>query len=112
METTSVGNLAIFPWRKASAVELDQLIVFYHESQIVIDQNDGYDALNISTFKEGMPLSLADVDDFTGFFFTDKTAEIYFDSRHALRSFKQELNLAYKQIDDLQQSQPSTLLEF
>ena len=32
---TGVGNLAISPLRRANAVDLDQLIVFYHESQTV-----------------------------------------------------------------------------
>ena len=48
-----------------------------------------------------MLLSLADVDDYTGYLFTDETAEIYFDSKHALRSFRAELNKAYQQIDAL-----------
>ena len=73
-------------------------------TDIVIDHNGGYAALNVSTFKDGMLLSLADVDDYTGFLFTDETAEIYFDSRHAMRSFKEELNKAYRQIDSLQTS--------
>lgn len=73
-------------------------------TDIVIDNNGGYAALNVSTFKDGMLLSLADVDDYTGFLFTDETAEIYFDSRHALRSLRAELNEAYRQIDSLQMS--------
>jgi len=73
-------------------------------ADIVIEQNGGYGALNVSTFKEGMLLSLADVNDYTGFLFTDETAEIYFDSRHALRSFRGELNEAYRHIDSLQSS--------
>ncbi len=73
-------------------------------TDIVIAQNGGYRALNVSTFKEGMLLSLADINDYTGFLFTDETAEIYFDSRHALRSFRGELNEAYRQIDSLQSS--------
>ena len=73
-------------------------------TDIVIKRNGGYEALNIATFKEGILLSLADVDDYTGFLFTDETAKIYFDSRHALRSFRSELNKAYGQIDSLQPS--------
>jgi hypothetical protein len=73
-------------------------------ANIVIEQNGGYRALNVSTFKEGMLLSLADVNDYTGFLFTDETAKIYFDSRHALRSFRGELNEAYRHIDSLQYS--------
>lgn len=73
-------------------------------TDIVIDHNGGYAALNVSTFKRDMLLSLADVDDYTGFLFTDETARIYFDSRHALRSFRAELNTAYRQIDSLQTS--------
>jgi hypothetical protein len=45
---------------------------------------------------------MADVDDYTGFLFTDETAKIYFDSRHALRSLRVELDKAYLQIDSLQ----------
>ena len=73
-------------------------------THIVIDRNGGYEALNVATFKEGTLLSLADVDDYTGFLFTDETAKIYFDSRHALRSLRTELNEAYQQIDSLEPS--------
>jgi general secretion pathway protein D len=73
-------------------------------TDIVIERNGGYEALNISTFKEGTLLSLADVDDYTGFLFTDDTAAIYYDSKHALRSLRKELNEAYRQIDALQPS--------
>jgi Flp pilus assembly secretin CpaC len=71
-------------------------------TDIVIDRNGGYSALNVSTVKDGMLLSMADVDDYTGFLFTDETAKIYFDSRHALRSLRVELDKAYLQIDSLQ----------
>ena len=73
-------------------------------TDIVIERNGGYAALNVSTVKNGMLLSMADVDDYTGFLFTDETAKIYFDSRHALRSLRLELNKAYQQIDSLQVS--------
>lgn len=73
-------------------------------TEIVIQRNGGYRALNVSTFKDGLLLSLADVDDYTGYLFTEQTAEIYFDSRHALRSFRKELDEAYRQIDALQAS--------
>lgn len=76
-------------------------------THIVIDRNGGYSALNVATFKEGLLLSLADVDDYAGFLFTDETAQIFFDSRHALRSFREELNAAYRQIDSLQQTMGS-----
>lgn len=71
-------------------------------TDIVIDRNGGYSALNVSTVKDGMLLSMADVNDYTGFLFTDETAKIYFDSRHALRSLRVELDKAYLQIDSLQ----------
>jgi hypothetical protein len=71
---------------------------------IVINRNGGYAALNVSTVKDGMLLSMADVDDYTGFLFTDETAKIYFDSRHALGSLRVELDKAYQQIDSLQSS--------
>ncbi|MCP4045974.1 MAG: type II and III secretion system protein, partial [Gammaproteobacteria bacterium] len=71
-------------------------------TEIVIDRNGGYAALNVSTVKDGMLLSMADLDDYTGFLFTEDTAKIYFDSRHALRSLRTELDKAYQQIDSLQ----------
>jgi hypothetical protein len=73
-------------------------------TDIVINRNGGYAALNVSTVKDGMLLSMADVDDYTGFLFTDETAKIYFDSRHARRSLRVELDKAYQQIDSLQSS--------
>jgi len=73
-------------------------------TDIIIDHNGGYSALNVSTFKDGMLLSLADVGDYTGFLFTQETAQIYFDSRHAVWSFREALNEAYQQIDALQTS--------
>ena len=78
-------------------------------TDIVINRNGGYAALNVSTVKNGMLLSMADVDDYTGFLFTDETARIYFDSRHALRSLRVELDKAYQQIDYLQVSQNNSI---
>jgi hypothetical protein len=47
---------------------------------------------------------MADIDNDMGFLFTDETAEIYFDSRYALKSLRMELDKVYQQIDSLQSS--------
>jgi hypothetical protein len=70
-------------------------------TEIVIERNGGYESLNVSTIRSGMFLSLADVDDYVGFRFTDETAKIYVDSHHALLSLRTELDKAYKEIDAL-----------
>ncbi len=74
-------------------------------TEIIIDRNGGYESLNVSTLKSGLFLSLADVDDYLGFRFTDETARVYFDSNHALRSLRMELDKAYREIDEIRRSE-------